>query len=210
MAWTKLSEFDFDPRANVFLYLERGRPLTSAIVTVGLVALLLLVAALVVDPDWQPRSLRGKGAWIIALLLLLPIAVRVVVLGVVTGITAEAAFRGIWQAFDGKPDYLIGTSGIADLSPWRPCFILWRDLHELRRLTTSQWSGPEKPILLQFAARRQPPSWVPLWFWSVLPAWLTERSVTLAPEWVGLDFRGFEWLIERYAGRIAIRDCRWG
>jgi hypothetical protein len=209
MAWTKLSVFDFDPRANEFLYLERGRPLTSAIVTVGVVALLLLTAALVVDPDWHPRSLRGKGVWVIALLLLLPIAVRVVVLGVVTGITAEAAFRGIWQAFDGKPDFVIGRSGIADLNPWRPRVILWHELHEVRRLTTSNWFGPGKPMLLEFAARRRRPRWLPATLWDMLPACLTERRIDLSPEWFGLDFRGFEWLIERYAGRIAIRDCRY-
>jgi hypothetical protein len=64
-------------------------------------------------------------------------------------------------------------------------------------------------MLLEFAARRRRPRWLPATLWDMLPACLTERRIDLSPEWFGLDFRGFEWLIERYAGRIAIRDCRY-
>ena len=109
------AQFDLDPARNELLFYENGRRRVGVLALVGLLAFMLWTSTILVDPSWHPTYLRGKGAWIIALLLLLPIAVRAAVCALATGWMAELGYRKIVRSFDGKPDFVIGASGVADL-----------------------------------------------------------------------------------------------
>jgi hypothetical protein len=203
----ELANFDLDPQKNDFLFFERGRPRTTILVLVGLLGLLLWMSALITDPNWHPHYLRGKGAWVIALMLLMPIAVRAVVLAVTTGWIAEAGYRFAVRCFDGKPDFAIGASGVADLNPWAPRAILWRDLTDVRRVSTPPSLFTRgRSVCLQFVANRQRPSWFPPGLWDAMPACVTEVRIAITPRSVGMDDEDVRRLIERYSGRIAISE----
>src|SRR5436305_549597 len=101
MAQDEQTGFDLDPAKNDLLYLERGRPHTRILVIVGLLAFMIWLSAQILDPNWNPRYVHGKGAWIVALFALMPLAVRAAILAVTTGWIAEAGYRVVIRSFDG-------------------------------------------------------------------------------------------------------------
>ncbi len=201
------ANFDFDQQKNEFLFFEHGRLRTNIIVVLALLGFLLWISTWLIDPAWDPQLAHGKGAWIVALLLIMPVAVRVVVLGVSAGWIAEAAYRVALRSFDGKPDFVIGISGIADLNPSGPKAILWDDLIEIRWIMRRDTlSARSRPICLQFAAHRARPSWLWPAVWHAMPAFITERRIEITPHMVGMDDNGIRRLIERYRGRPSITE----
>ena len=199
------ANFDFDPLKNHFLFFERGRPRSDFLVRASLLCFLLWAGAWLVDPAWQPGALRGKGAEFVALVLLIPIGVRVVLIGITVGWMADTAYRVAMRSFDDKPDYAIGVSGIADLDPHAPRVILWPDLIAICRNKTRQTLLSRSLLInIEFAALRPRPAWLPLALWHVIPAYFTERRISIAPNSVGTDDNGIVRLIERYHGRATI------
>lgn len=65
-----------DAEVHLKMYLS-GRSFLAMIAATGLVLLLLAAYYLVVvDPNWHPKHVRGKGAWFVLLMFLLPVIVR--------------------------------------------------------------------------------------------------------------------------------------
>lgn len=204
---SQLAQFDLDPHKNEFLFLEHGRPRIRLVLLAGAVIFLLWIASALVAPNQTWNSLHGRGAGIAALFLLVPLAVRVSILALTLGWMFEALYRGTVRSFDNKPDFMIGASGIADLNPWSPQIIFWDDLAEVRRvMTRPTLLRNSQSIALLFVAARPQPRWLMAAIWEALPSFITERRIQITPDTVGMNDDVFGKLIERYAGRVAIRD----
>jgi len=199
------TSFDLDPTKNDFLFFEHRRSYISIFLIIGLLALMIWVSSIVLDPHWNPRNLHGRGAWIVALLVLMPIAVRAAILAITTGWIAELCYRTAVRSFDNKPDFVIGVSGVADLNPWAPRVILWHELNDIRRITRSPslFSNGGTDCFLFVAAKPAAPSTK---WWNVMPSSVNERRIAIRPSAVGMDDDGVLRLIRRYSGRTHITE----
>lgn len=173
----------------------------------GLLVVFAFFAAAASDPNWNPGRAPSKGAWVLALLLLLPAAVRAGLLVLFLGIFAEGYFRQTSRIFDRKPDFVIGPSGIADLNPWSPQAILWDDIVGITRaLSGRSLFFPQTAVSLHFRAPDKRPRWIPTWLWKSLPAWITERHIVLFPEMLGMTEEEIFKIVERFGGRFPVED----
>src|SRR5207249_2250887 len=133
------------------------------------------------------RPLRGRGAWLIALMLLLPLAVRALLCALVLGLVMEGIYRRTLLTYDKLPDLAIRPSGIAQLNPWRPRVLNWQEIRHIRRyVTKSLLDRHPKLMSLAFTASRPPPEWLPTRLWELFPGYWTDRGIAIVPDSFGL------------------------
>jgi hypothetical protein len=205
----KLSEFTFDPSRDVVLFFRRRNPWLWSLLVGGILVAVLSFTLRVTDPNWIPDGIRGRGMWIVALLALMPVAMRGLLLTLLIGVTAEMMFRGTWRIFDRNPDFVIGSHGIADLNPWCPEVIAWKELHRVTRTISRGWLFKQaKPLSLNFVARRSPPNWLSSDLWRVLPEFITERQISIYPDSLGLAEDQVLSIAERFTGKLIVQDIR--
>lgn len=201
MDQTQQAGFDLDPAKNDFLFFARGWARFALLVLIGILALMVWFTSQLLDPSWHPHYAHGKGALIIALVVMMPVVVRVTLLVGTIGWIAERVYRMAVRAFDSKPDFAIGVSGVADLNPWTPRAIRWDEMIDIRRI-----SSRGKPLYLQFVTRKPCPEWIPASTWDRLPGTMTERRIVISPRWIGMDDDCLCRLVESYSGRTRITE----
>ena len=206
MGWTELSKFDFRDRENVFLFYKRRHPIIWGL-HIGLVlAIMVVVTLALMDPSLHP-SYRARGAWLIALLLLLPLTVRALLCALVLGYALESIYQRTRLVYDKLPDIALGPSGIAQLDPWRPRAFGWQEIQHIRRFVT-QGSLILRPrvIWLSFSAPRARPKWLQPWLWGLLPSHWIDRGIAITPKNFGLTEAELLKTVERFAGRIPMTE----
>ena len=104
MVQAEQAGFDSNPAKNHLLFFARGRARIALFALLSILALMIWVSSLILDPKWSPGHVHAKGTWIVLLLALMPIAVRAALLAVATGWIAELGYRTVIRAFDTKPD----------------------------------------------------------------------------------------------------------
>jgi hypothetical protein len=205
--FTDFSAFKLHPGQDVILHYKRKHPWLQALIVGGLLVFFVSAAVWMSNPDWNPGPVRGKGAGVIALLLLLPAIVRGILLVLLIGFLAEGSYRNACRMYDGEPDFLIGPSGIADLNPWRPQAILWDDVVGITRAWSSLSLFTQQKVLsIHVRAPGRKPTWIPPWFWKFMPARLTEREVVLFPDQLGMTEEEVFRIVERFGGRFPVDD----
>src|ERR1700741_5438360 len=129
----RFSQFDFDDRENVYLYVDRRGPLFWVLL-LGLVfgALIWFMNSAILT-DGIPPPTRGKGAWPTALVYLMPLPVRAIAFACLLAIAAECFYRLYHRMYDGPSAFVIGPTGVAQIDRWRPCSLGWDEMEEIRR-----------------------------------------------------------------------------
>jgi hypothetical protein len=109
---------------------QASRFLLAALCIVGMS---VLVSVTLTDPDF-PRPgvhLHGRGAGWILLLLLLPLAVRAVLLWSITGTLGLALIVRARRMADRRVDYIIGRRGITDIGLFHTRHFDWRQIRRV-------------------------------------------------------------------------------
>ena len=208
MRWHRFSRFDIHDPDNVYLYVKRRGPLFWILVGGGLFAALLWFINGALDPDWAPHDTRRTGAWLVALLALMPLPARAVLLACLLALVAEALYRSFYRMYNGRCAFVIGPSGVARLDPWIPCALGWDEVREIRReIPRRSWKRRTPSLEFAFLSRpARAPHYLPEWLWQRLPTRLTGRRIEVSPRAVGHSDDQLLWLIRRFAGPVTIVD----
>jgi len=93
--------------------------------------LFLILAVGVTDPDYHPRHLRGKGAIVILLLLLMPLALRTAFLLFVGALMAVGILlRGV-RITDQRTDYIVGRQGVTNVGLLYSRHVRWNEIERV-------------------------------------------------------------------------------
>jgi hypothetical protein len=212
MRWGRFSQFDFGDRDNVYLYVDRRGPLYWVLLLGLVFGALIWFMDSAMHPDWVPPTTRGKGAWPMALIYLMPLPVRVIAFACFLAILAECFYRFYHRMYDGRSAFVIGPSGVAQVDRWYPCSLGWGEVQEIRReMAPNVWGNLSTTIMFAFLSRpAKPPRHIPGWFWDMLPAKLTGRRVRINPKAYGSDEDQLIRLIRQFAGPVTIVDHQFG
>ena len=109
---------------------QASRFLLAALCIVGMS---VLVSVTLTDPNF-PRPgvhLHGRGAGLILLFLLLPLALRALLLWSITGTLGLALVVRARRISDRKVDYVIGRRGITDIGVFRARHLDWGEVRRV-------------------------------------------------------------------------------
>ncbi|NVO17814.1 MAG: hypothetical protein HXX10_27655 [Rhodoplanes sp.] len=207
MGQRELDSFNFEARENVVLFYRRRDTLYWGLLGLLVLAVTLVGIAVLADPPSGLR-LRGRGAALAHLVILIPPLPRALVLAATLGWTLERLVRRTIRIYDRRPDLLIGPSGVADLDPWTPRALRWDEIVELRR-ETRRTTFRRRPVGagLAFIGRPQAPWGLPRRTVDWLPARWTERTIRLLPRELDIPDEDVIAIARRFTGgRLVVRE----
>ncbi len=167
MRWVRFSQFDFDDRNNVYLYVDRRGPLFWVLLLGVVFGAMIWFMDWAMQPDWVLPATRGKGAWPMALIYLMPLPVRAIAFACFLALTAETFYRLYHRMYDGRSAFVIGPTGVARIDRWCPCSLGWDEVQEIRReMMRNTWGNLTNTISFAFLSRTvKPPRHMPAWLW---------------------------------------------
>ncbi len=120
-----------DAEVHLKMYLS-GRSFLAMIAATGLVLLLLAAYYLVVvDPNWHPKHVRGKGAWFVLLMFLLPVFWRAFLLWFLGGLTATSSVLRAIRLGDRRIDYTINRHGVTNMGLFYSRHVDWYQIQRI-------------------------------------------------------------------------------
>lgn len=207
MGWKDLDSFNFEARENIVFFYRRRDPLYWA-VTLAL-ALAVFVLGILSFQDPPPRF-RGRGAAVAALIAAIPPAPRAVLLAVILGWLIECMVRKTLRIYDGRPDLLIGPSGVADLDPWNPRALRWEEIREVRLETRRTTLRRKVRSGLAFVGRPKAPWFLPRRSVDWLPSSWTENAIRFFSRELQVSDDELIAVARRFAGgRLVVREAPW-
>ena len=212
MRWSRFSRFDFNDPKNVYLYVDRRGPIFWVLLLGFVFGALIWFMDSAMRPDWVPPTTRGKGAWPMAVVYLMPLPVRAIVFACFLAIAAESFYRLYHRMYDGRSAFVIGPSGVAQIDRWYPCSLGWEEVQEIRReMAMNVYGNLSTTIMFVFLSHpARPARHMPGWLWDMLSAPLTRRRVRMSPKTYGSDDDQLLGLIRQFAGPVTIVDHQFG
>ena len=202
-----MSLLDYAPRTDgtfevqLRMRLSRNRSLALLAVMIVTAAALLLVYTIIVDPDWHPKRIRGKGAWLVLLLFLLPVFWRAIALWTFGGLAALGLMTRTVRLTDRRIDYVIGPGGITNIGLFYSRRVAWKyidsiEIHKDRNLT-SAWVRPVRDHKVDVVERFPGTSRLHLF---------RAGHILIPLELVDLSIDQFADIVHRFRPGLAIRD----
>lgn len=155
----------------------------------------------VVDPEWHPRRIQGKGAWLVLLLLALPIFWRALVLWSLGGLAALGLTTRAVRLGDRQIDYIIGPDGITNVGLFYSRMVAWKYIEHIeiqkQGATTFAHAKRLPGTRVEIVEKVRGISQLHLF---------NKGSIVIPLELVGLSTDEFATIIHRFRPALAIRD----
>ncbi|RUU85293.1 hypothetical protein EOD03_10055 [Mesorhizobium sp. M7A.T.Ca.TU.009.01.1.2] len=181
--------------------LSRKRSLALLAVVIFTAAALLFIYTTAVDPDWHPKRIRGKGAWLVLLLFLLPVLWRAIALWTFGGVAALGLIMRTVRLADRRIDYVIGPDGITNVGLFYSRRVAWKYIDRIEvykdRNLTSAWVKPVRGHRIDVVERFPGTSRLHLF---------RAGSILIPLELVDLSIDQFADIVHRFRPGLAVGD----
>jgi hypothetical protein len=103
--------------------------LVLAVTILGCLFLIVVMAA--TDPDFHPKHIRGRGAIVVVLLLLMTLALRAAFLWSMGALMALGILIRAVRISDRRTDYILGRQGVTNVGLLYTRHVRWDDIERV-------------------------------------------------------------------------------